>query len=295
MRILVTGANGYVGKCLVSLLKENGHELITTSRTKTKGNKCHFYGSINDSEFISKIGKKIKKVDAVIHSAALLNSNTKSKIVNVNVNGTLEIMRLSEMLSAKQFYYISTFAMFDLSQKGVITENEKVLPSTRYGMSKYLAEQAVIAYKEFSGCRKIFRIPSPIAPNISSDKIFGKFIKNAKLNINLEIFGDGNRTQNYLDLRELKAIILSSFSNDMSGIWNLAGQELYSDLKLAENIIKVTESRSKIVFISKPGLKQESMRKIDTSKIEIDFNFKHKFSIMETILWVSKFTGKKYA
>jgi nucleoside-diphosphate-sugar epimerase len=75
----------------------------------------------------------------------------------------------------------------------------------------------------------------------------------------------------------------------------LAGQELYSDLKLAENIIKVTESKSKIVFTAKPGLKQESMRRIDLSKIKTDFNFKHKHSMIETILWVSKYTGKTYA
>lgn len=295
MRILITGANGYVGRCLALLLKECGHDIVTTSRKKNKAHSCDYYGSINDSEFISKIGKKIKKVDSVVHSAALLHSNTNSKIINVNVNGTLEIMRLSEMLNAKQFYYISTFAMLDLHQRGAITEKEKVSPSTSYGMSKFLAEQAIINCKQFSGYRKIFRVPSPIAPNISSDKIFGKFVKNAKSNLNIEIFGDGKRMQNYLDLRELQTIIHLSFSNDLNGIWNLAGRKLYSDVELAKNIINVTGSRSKIVFKSKSGYEPISMRKIDTSKIKLDFNFKHRFSIFETILWVSKYAGKNFA
>jgi UDP-glucose 4-epimerase len=227
----------------------------------------------------------------VIHAAALLDGSSRSKIFQVNINGTIELLRLSEMINAKQFIFISGYNFFDLTKKGKITESEIASPSTDYGMSKFLAEKAIEVDKYFRGSKKIFRIPSPVSPDISSNKIFGRFVINAKLNKILEIYGDGKRLQNYLDLRELKNLIVLSFSSNLSGVWNLADEKLISDLDLAHTIVSTINSRSKVVAKFNANYNQDSMREIECCKIVNDFGFKHSFSISDTIKWVSNGLG----
>lgn len=102
MRILLTGASGFLGREIYALLKSQGHTVIGMSRSgpDLKGD-------------ITKEGLKIKDIDSldcVIHSAALLSFSEamRKELTEVNVRGTSNVVRYAKKNKVKKFVYVST-------------------------------------------------------------------------------------------------------------------------------------------------------------------------------------------
>ena len=288
MRFLVTGASGFIGSELKARLIASGHEVIGISRTTTGQKSQTYLGSITDELFTKDLIRKVKNVDVVIHLAATKDGSEHSKIFETNVYGTDLILRTAIELGSKQFIMISGVSVCNNGGPEVLTEESLPCPKGAYLLSKYLSEQALIHNGKFLGQKKIVRIPSPVSPRLSREKIFKKFVESALLNLDLEVWGNGQRLQNYLDLRDFNDAVELLIQHTGEGIWNIAGPEEISDEKLANRIIKVTNSSSKIKILNKIGELETSMSKISTLKVQKDTGMKFERSIEDTIFWVSK-------
>jgi len=145
--ILITGGTGFLGRALIPELVENGCSVrILVRKTsdiasfKNKPGIELFYGDITDNKSLGGIEENI---DQVYHLAVLghLDENTGDQdYLNVNANGTLNILKRFKGIKIEKFLFATTSAALGVIPGREITENDFKKPVTAYGMSKYKAE-----------------------------------------------------------------------------------------------------------------------------------------------------------
>ncbi len=135
LKVLVTGANGQLGKELVNLVQWQA-DIIGLERSEM---------DITDLDQVRYILHDIKP-DIVIHTAAFTDVDQseveQEKAYQVNAYGTRNIALISEKISAK-LCFISTDYVFDGESKTAYHEFDRALPRTVYGKSKLAGEEFI--------------------------------------------------------------------------------------------------------------------------------------------------------
>lgn len=154
MRVLVTGAFGFIGREVVEELLEQGFEVYALKSLRSTGE--NFVAKENLKIVAADITKResiagleqIEQVDAVIHSAGLAHQfgdTEKSAFDSVNVAGTENTVDLAVKLKASHFILIGSTAIYGIisgSSNGTkITEDFEPQPETLYAASKLEAEK----------------------------------------------------------------------------------------------------------------------------------------------------------
>lgn len=162
MRVLVTGATGFIGREIVGELLKKNIEVIQVSRPKSESkssnenNLSTFYAAdISNYKNLSEL-EKLDNIDAVIHAAGLAHQFgkiEKAKFDAVNVEGTKNVARLAVRLKASQFLLISSTAIYGIKKSNhnkndisdlIIDEMGECQPQTLYAESKLEAERVAI-------------------------------------------------------------------------------------------------------------------------------------------------------
>ncbi len=140
MRILITGSTGFVGKVLVKMLEESGHEIIHLVRTK-KGLKNEILW-----DFKSALPEEVPQCNAVIHLAAHVDFGLNINIMQYNVN-TVSTIRLSDYARHQNAYFVlaSMIGIHGYKHER-FSGDTPIDPEDHYSMSKYLAEEVVRTY-----------------------------------------------------------------------------------------------------------------------------------------------------
>ena len=150
MKILITGATGFIGQRLYPALLNQGHTLYATQRPTPSSSQlpADLHPIPIDDTLTPKA--PLPPLDAVIHLAArahILNDSSpdpEADFFKVNTQGTLNLAKAALAASAQHFIFISSIgAMATLSPQR-LTETSPCQPDTPYGRSKLAAEQALI-------------------------------------------------------------------------------------------------------------------------------------------------------
>jgi len=132
MKILITGANGYIGSHLADYLSTTEHGIF----------KWPDHTDISDEREVNRVFGEIMP-DVVIHCAALVSTRlcdvARQYAYKVNVEGSKYIARAANECSAN-LIYIGTTASYKPTQER-ITERTPIEPITLYGLTKYLGEE----------------------------------------------------------------------------------------------------------------------------------------------------------
>ncbi len=151
-RVLVTGANGFIGARLCRRLIESGFTVVAGVRKSAKlgyldGLNVEFsYGDVTQPETLMTL---IQNVDAVIHNAGLVKAKSKSQLHQVNVLGSEALIKACvESGAVKRFIFISSLAAFGPSADAPRNEEDTPQPVTAYGRSKLEAERLLLAYAD---------------------------------------------------------------------------------------------------------------------------------------------------
>ena len=145
MKVLVTGATGFVGGEIVKKLKAEKFEVYGTSKTGSKDSTLNiFKADITDFESLKNVSGNL--YDAVIHSAGLAHqfgTIEKELFEKVNVVGTKNVAELAAIVKARHFILISSTAVYGF-HKNEIDEFTGCRPDTDYAKSKLEAEKVCI-------------------------------------------------------------------------------------------------------------------------------------------------------
>ncbi|UQA62406.1 NAD-dependent epimerase/dehydratase family protein [Polyangium aurulentum] len=154
MRVLVTGATGFLGSHIAEMLGQEGHSVVAlarrTSNTKflssLRGVEIA-YGAVEDAKSVR---AAMKGVDAVIHAAGLVKARNEQEFFTINADGTTVLLDAAkEIPDLKRFVFVSSLAAVGPSDDGKpVPSTCSPRPVTHYGRSKLEGERRVLAEKD---------------------------------------------------------------------------------------------------------------------------------------------------
>lgn len=167
MKVLITGANGFVGRAIVSEVSRNNFQVFQlvniNSYSKNLENGTNIYkADISDYENLTAVVEE-PGIDVFIHAAGLAHQfgkQNKEDFWKVNVRGTENAAKLAVSLKAAHFILISSVAVYgnqpiksDESSEGrkEITEEAECNPQNFYARSKYESEKNAVRICEANG------------------------------------------------------------------------------------------------------------------------------------------------
>ena len=146
MKVLVTGASGYVGSRLIQVLSKT-HDIIALSRKRVEYDQriTWIEGQFHSKDDLHKLDTF--QIDCVIHLAAVTAGFEESYTINTNASGTLCLLRYCVDRGCKKFILASSIAAVGcLSESFLpltipIQEEHPCIPADAYGISKALVEE----------------------------------------------------------------------------------------------------------------------------------------------------------
>ncbi|MBU3601770.1 NAD-dependent 4,6-dehydratase LegB [Polynucleobacter sp. AM-25C3] len=161
MKILVTGADGFIGSHLTEALVKAGHEVkafvlynsfnswgwLDQCLPEVKGRFEVFAGDIRDPNGVH---EAMKGCDAVLHLAALIaipySYHSPDTYVDVNVKGTLNILQAARSLDIKRVIHTSTSEVYGTARFVPITEEHPLQGQSPYSATKIAADQLAFSF-----------------------------------------------------------------------------------------------------------------------------------------------------
>lgn len=156
MKVLVTGATGFLGSHVAERLSARGDQVRALVR-KTSNKKFLerlanvelFEGTVEQSD---RMRDAVEGVDAIVHAAGIVKARTVDDFFAVNVGGTSNLVQAARTTEnghpLKRFVYVSSLEACGPSPDGAPVPVDQETPVTAYGRSKLSAEKVVLAVKD---------------------------------------------------------------------------------------------------------------------------------------------------
>lgn len=308
-RILVTGGAGFIGSHLCKRLLEEGNEVICLDNYFT-GSKENIIPLMNNPFFevirhdiIHPIFIEVDEIYNLACPASPIHYQYNPiKTVKTSVMGAINMLGLAKRVKAKvlqastsEVYGNPTVHPQPESYWGNVNPIGK---RSCYDEGKRCAETLFMDYHNQNGVKiKIVRIFNTYGPNmhLNDGRVVSNFIVQALLNKDITIYGDGSQTRSFQYIDDLieGMIRMMNTPDEITGPVNLGNPEEYTILELAEKVIKLTNSKSKIVFMPLPE-DDPIQRKPDiTLAKKILNNWQPKISLEEGLMKTIEYFRKK--
>ena len=153
MKILITGATGFIGRRLTEHLLSVGHEVTCLVRKTSDTGFLEakdvplVFAEITDERGIEKAFSRIRP-DAVFHCAARVSNENEEELRRVNAGGTLNICRACHEHGVKRLVYLSSVSVISGNIRSPLTDDLPYKASNAYGRSKIEAERIVVDYRK---------------------------------------------------------------------------------------------------------------------------------------------------
>lgn len=155
MRVLVTGASGFLGSHVAEQLSEQGHSVVAlvrpTSNTRFLSSLRGLDLATGSVEDAASVRAAMQGVDAVVHAAGLVKARSEEEFFTTNVKGTQNLLDAAKEVAPHllRFVFVSSLAVVGPSLDGSpVLGNGEPRPVTRYGRSKLAAERLVHGAKD---------------------------------------------------------------------------------------------------------------------------------------------------
>lgn len=268
-RILITGGAGFIGSNLCDRLINEGHDVICLDNffTGSKDNVRHLIGH-DHFELVRHdvINPYMAEVDQIYNLACPASpihyQYNPIKTIKTSVMGAINMLGLAKYTNAKILQASTSEVYGDPAVHPQVEEYwGNVNPigiRSCYDEGKRCAETLFMDYYRQNDVRiKIIRIFNTYGPKMhpNDGRVVSNFIMQALRGEDITIYGTGEQTRSFQYVDDLvEAMIrMMNTSDDFTGPVNLGNPGEFTMLELANKVIELTESRSKIVFRPLPG------------------------------------------
>ena len=247
MKILVTGASGFIGRNLIKLINKKDHKICLIGRNLKKQSNLEIINSD-----IYNLNKSINKIirfnpEILIHLAWTGYPDVGKKMSKKNLDGQKNFFsNISKIKSLKKI--IITGSCFEYGNlKGECKESKKI---TKFN---YFSRAKINLYKYVK--KKFYRKSKIIWLRLFY--VYGKFqrkealipylINNLKKNKKIELM-EPFAARDFIHVNEICKSIIKFIDINLSGIYNLGSGKYFNPLEIALTLKKLTKSKSKIIY-----------------------------------------------
>jgi dTDP-glucose 4,6-dehydratase len=262
MRVLITGAAGFLGSHLSDRFLSEGHDVVGVDNllTGSPDNIAHLLGN-EHFEFIQHDVTNFIYVpgslDGVLHFASPASPvdylQLPIQTLKVGSLGTHKALGLAKAKGAR-FLLASTSEVYGDPQVHPQPESywghvNPVGPRGVYDEAKRFAEAMTMAYRRFHQVdTRIVRIFNTYGPRMRQHdgRVVSNFVVQALLGEPLTVYGDGGQTRSFCYVSDLVDGILRLFKSDEPDPTNIGNPNEFTVLQLAEEVLRLTGSSSSI-------------------------------------------------
>ena len=270
MRVLVTGAYGFIGSKIVEKLCAMGHDVTAMDNSETYGviapeelKKLYSYrqrnwgqvsrnpGDVSESLDVLKAFRP--RPDYVIHLASyprakLVNADPMIGVQNV-IGGTVNILWHADKMPVKKVVFVSSSMIYGHYADGT-KENADTKPTNLYAEAKITAERFVKHYQNHFGVDYAIVRPSGVyGPGDMDDRVLSKFFIQAMNDETIDVHDGDNKVDfTYVD-DTADGIIKATLSDSKNMSFNITAGRAITLREAAEKVIELTGSDSGIVDI----------------------------------------------
>ncbi len=268
-RIIVTGGAGFIGSNLCDRLINEGHEILCVDNffSGRKENIAHLLDNPNFEHIRHDITFPLYlEADIIFHLACPASpvhyAHDPVQTVKTNVHGAINMLGLAKRLGVPIFQ-ASTSEVYGDPEIHPQTEDywgnvNPIGPRACYDEGKRCAETLFFDYHRQHGIEiKVARIFNTFGPRMRIDdgRVVSNFIVQALRNEDITIYGDGTQTRSFCYIDDMVEGIIKfvGLDNDFTGPLNLGNPDEYAIQQLAEIILELTNSKSKLVYKDLPS------------------------------------------
>ena len=299
MKVLVTGACGFIGSHITQRLITEGHSVIALDNLSSGD--LDNVKNLQSNNFFKFINTNVVDsyhydVDYIFNFACpaspIQYQLNPVSTVETNVLGTLNALRLAKK-NGITVLQASTSEVYGDPLVHPQSENyfgnvNPIGPRACYDEGKRVAETLCFDYfRQFGTMIKVVRIFNTYGPKMrfNDGRIISNFIYQALKGEPITIYGDGNQTRSFCYIDDLITGLMAIFnsSNKNSGPYNIGNPEEVKIIDIANLILEITNSKSRITHSPIP-IDDPKKRQPDIAKIKSDYNWRPTISLTNGII-----------
>jgi dTDP-glucose 4,6-dehydratase len=257
MRVLVTGAAGFIGSHFARLAADRGDEVVVLDKLTYSGNPANLdgieheflQGDICDPEAVAGAAAGC---EAIVNFAAETHVDRSimgpAEFIQTDVAGTQVLLDWVRATGIR-YVQVSTDEVYgDLEAGGRSREDDPLRPSSPYSASKAGGDLQVLAYSRTYGVNaSITRGANTYGPNQYPEKLVPLFVTNALDGEPLPVYGDGRQVREWLHVDDHAAAVDLVLRKGGPGeVYNVGGEE-HENLELTRRILELTGAGDSLV------------------------------------------------
>lgn len=273
-KILITGGAGFIGSSLADeLIKDPENYIVIVDNLLTGDKRKLPSADFTNWKFIEadvNIYEQITSImisyqfDYIFHYAAVVGvQRTLHNPIAVlrDIDGFKNILETAKNTGVKRIYFSSSSEVY--GEPVEFPQNEKTTPLNSrlpYAIVKNVGEAFLRSYFQKYGLEyTIFRFFNTYGPKQNKHFVISKFLYAAMHNQDITIYGDGSQTRTFCYIDDNVDVTLTIFKSRLfvNDVINIGNDNEISIIDLAKTILRITGSKSKIVFL--PPLNEGDM------------------------------------
>jgi len=252
MKVLITGAAGFLGYHLTHYLLEKGNEVLGLDIAEfPKGDYPEdmkkYQVDVRDKQKLEELIEK-EKPQMIVHAAAALPLWNKKDIFTTNVDGTKNVLDIAYQNNIERVVFISSTAVYGVPKVHPILEEHPLVGVGPYGESKILAEKVCQEYWEKGLVVPIIRPKTFIGPaRLGVFEILFDWVHDNK---KIPAIGNGNNHYQLLDVFDLCEAIYLTLTGEkekVNDVFNVGAMEFTTVKGDLESFFKKVGSRSRVI------------------------------------------------
>jgi dTDP-glucose 4,6-dehydratase len=264
VRLLVTGAAGFIGSTFVHLL-HGDHSIVVLDKLTYAGRRENLpdevelvVGAIEDPDLVLEL---TEGMDAVVNFAA--ESHVDRSIADQNAFARTHVIGTGVLLDAvrergvARFLQVSTDEVYGSIEDGSFSESSPLDPSSPYSATKAGGDLLVSAHAHTYGTEALIcRGSNNYGPRQYPEKLIPLMILNALHGDPLPVYGDGRQVRNWLYVEDFCRAILAVLEGGRPGeAYNVGGPDECENLEVVRRIIELTGADESLVehVTDRPG------------------------------------------
>jgi len=254
MRILVTGASGFIGSSLIPALLRRNHKVFTLVRSVKKMKRFDWYPKVKtinkDLKSLTKDDLEDINPDIIYHLAWSDLPNYEDPIhIEKNLPEQLFFLRLVAECNIKKIIISGSCLEYGL-QNGLLNEENSLQPSTFYGLAKTSVLSMANHLKNKFGFDFVwYRIFYVYGENQNKSSLYPSLINAIKNEENVFKMSHGNQMRDFIHIDDvIKYLLIPLYDYTISGIYNISNGKGIKVKDFVERIVHLHGSQIKINF-----------------------------------------------